>query len=87
MSVTPRHANLTSEDNVRQTRKRSLTVPVIYDTLTRKKKKPEEKNARRFEHINNEKEKFTGNPQDYMWLIKTRQRDDKDMLVYEVTSV
>jgi len=87
LSVTPRHANLTSEDNVRQTRKRSLTVPVIYDTITRKKKKPEEKNARRFEHLNNEKENFTGNPQDYMWLIKTRHRDVEDMLVYEVTKV
>jgi len=25
--------------------------------------------------------------QDYMWLVKTRHRDDEDMLVYEVTNV
>jgi len=87
LPVTLKHANITSEDNVRQTRKRSHTVPVIYDTITRKKTKSRAKSARRFEHLKNDTETFTGNPQDYMWLIKTRHRDDEDMLVYEVTSV
>ena len=87
LPVPTRHANVTSEVNVRQTRKRSLTTPVIYDTVTRKKTTPREKTARRFGHLQTDKENFTGNPQDYMWLIKTRHRDDEDMLVYEVTSV
>jgi len=64
LSVTTRHANVTSEDNVRQTRSRLLTVPVIYDTTTRKKSKPTERKARRFDHLKNDKENFTGNPQD-----------------------
>jgi hypothetical protein len=86
LPVTTRHANVTSEDNVRQTR-RLLTVPVIYDTTARKKTKPTERKARRLEHLKNDKENFTGNPQDYMCLINTRHRVDEDMFVYEVTSV
>jgi len=86
-TTTSRHANVTSGDTVRQTRKRSLTVPVIYDTITKKKTKPRDRTARKFDHLQNDKESFTGNPQDYMWLIKTRHSDDEDMLVYEVTSV
>jgi len=43
LSTTSRHANVNSEDTVRQTGKRSLSVPAIYDTTTRKKTKPRDR--------------------------------------------
>jgi hypothetical protein len=44
--------------------------------------------VKQFEHLRStDKENYSTNVQDYMWLVKTRHRDDEDMLVYETTNV
>ena len=87
-STTIRLANVTSEDTTRQARKRSLAIPVIYDSITRAPKKQRDKKVKQFDHLrSNDKENYSTNMQDYMWLVKTRHREDEDMLVYEVTNV
>jgi len=61
---------------------------VIYDSITRAPKKQRDKKVKKFDHLrSHDKENYLTNMQDYMWLVKTRHRDDEDMLVYEVTNV
>jgi len=61
---------------------------VIYDSITRAPKKQRDKKVKQFDHLrSNDKENYSTNMQDYMWLVKTRHREDEDMLVYEVTNV
>ena len=67
-STTIRLANVTSEDTTRQARKRSLAIPVIYDSIIEKPRKQREKEAIRFEQLkNNDKEIYSANYKDYAW--------------------
>jgi len=61
---------------------------VIYDSIIKKPRKQREKEAIQFELLrNNDKENYTANYKDGVWLQGTKHRDDEDMLVYEVTNV
>jgi len=63
-------------------------ISVIYDSITKKPKNQKEKQVIQFEHLrNNNKENYTANYKDNVWLQGTRHRDDEDMLLYEVTNV
>ena len=68
-STTIRPANVTSEATTRQARKQPLAIPVIYDSIIEKPRKQREKEAIQFEHLkNNDKEIYSANYKDYVWL-------------------